>query len=104
MSFLTRTLPRSLAASQRMAVQSRAFTVSSARMLKEDDRHNDDQGAANEHHKQDQLKKQKEGKGHWKPELASNSEEAIAADRNNKDESPEELQKRTQHHAAEKHK
>ncbi|EHK97706.1 hypothetical protein M7I_6593 [Glarea lozoyensis 74030] len=99
MSFLTRTLPRSLAASQRMAVQSRAFTVSSARMLKEDDRR-----AANEHHKQDQLKKQKEGKGHWKPELASNSEEAIAADRNNKDESPEELQKRTQHHAAEKHK
>jgi hypothetical protein len=37
----------------------------------------DDQGTANEHHKQDQLKKQKEGKGHWKPELASNSEEAV---------------------------
>jgi hypothetical protein len=31
----------------------------------------------NEKHKQDQLKKQKEGKGHWKPELASNSEEAV---------------------------
>ena len=30
-----------------------------------------------EEHKQDQLKKQKEGKGHWKPELASNSEEAV---------------------------
>lgn len=31
----------------------------------------------NEKHKQDQLAKQKEGKGHWKPELASDSEEAV---------------------------
>jgi hypothetical protein len=30
-----------------------------------------------ERHKQDLLKKQKEGKGHWKPELASDSEEAV---------------------------
>ncbi|KAK0673440.1 hypothetical protein QBC41DRAFT_311527 [Cercophora samala] len=35
-----------------------------------------------DHHKQDSLSKQKSGKGHWKPELASNSEEAIKADRN----------------------
>ncbi|KAK5134083.1 hypothetical protein LTR08_006973 [Meristemomyces frigidus] len=34
-----------------------------------------------EHHKQDQLQKQKEGKGHWKDELASDSESAIKADR-----------------------
>jgi len=33
----------------------------------------------NERHKQDQLQKQKEGKGHWKPELASNSEEAVSS-------------------------
>lgn len=34
-----------------------------------------------EKHKQDSLKKAKSGKGHWKPELASNSEESIKADR-----------------------
>ena len=43
-----------------------------------------------EHHKNDQIQKQKEGKGHWKPELASNSEEAINADRSSK--SMEEMQ------------
>ncbi|KAI1435570.1 hypothetical protein GGR50DRAFT_693957 [Xylaria sp. CBS 124048] len=34
-----------------------------------------------EKHKQDLLEKQKAGKGHWKPELASESEEAVKADR-----------------------
>ncbi|KAI0192723.1 hypothetical protein EV127DRAFT_38072 [Xylaria flabelliformis] len=34
-----------------------------------------------EKHKQDLLSKHKSGKGHWKPELASDSEEAIKADR-----------------------
>ena len=38
---------------------------------------NPDQASDNEKHKQDQLTKQKEGKGHWKPELASDSEEAV---------------------------
>jgi hypothetical protein len=38
MSFLTRTLPRSFAVSQRVAIQSRGFAVSSTRMLKEADR------------------------------------------------------------------
>ena len=32
-------------------------------------------------HKDDSLAKQKQGKGHWKPELASDSEEAVKADR-----------------------
>ncbi|KAH6961698.1 hypothetical protein BKA56DRAFT_182328 [Ilyonectria sp. MPI-CAGE-AT-0026] len=32
-------------------------------------------------HKQDSLAKQKKGTGHWKPELASDSEEAVRADR-----------------------
>lgn len=36
----------------------------------------DDQHVKNEQHKEDSLKKQKDGKGHWKPELASDSEEA----------------------------
>lgn len=31
-----------------------------------------------EHHKNDQLNKQKEGKGHWKEELSSNSEAAVS--------------------------
>ena len=30
-----------------------------------------------DHHKDDQLRKQKEGKGHWKAELASQSEAAV---------------------------
>ncbi|KAK4153882.1 hypothetical protein C8A00DRAFT_43259 [Chaetomidium leptoderma] len=34
-----------------------------------------------EHHKQDSLAKQKKGQGHWKPELASVSEESVKADR-----------------------
>ncbi|ESZ96711.1 hypothetical protein SBOR_2904 [Sclerotinia borealis F-4128] len=54
----------------------RTFASSSVRGLKESDRHNPEQAAENEHHKQDQLAKQKEGKNHWKPELASDSEEA----------------------------
>lgn len=40
---------------------------------------NPDTAAENEKHKQDQLDKQKQGKGHWKPELASNSEEAVSS-------------------------
>ncbi|KID90642.1 Mitochondrial carrier protein PET8 [Metarhizium guizhouense ARSEF 977] len=32
-------------------------------------------------HKRDSLAKQKKGAGHWKPELASDSEEAVKADR-----------------------
>ncbi|KAI9883107.1 MAG: hypothetical protein M1823_005129 [Watsoniomyces obsoletus] len=35
-----------------------------------------------DHHKHDQLQKAKEGKNHWKEELASESETAVKADRN----------------------
>jgi len=73
-------------------------------MLKEDDRHTENQAENNERHKQDQFQKQKEGKGHWKPELASNSEEAVAADRQAGDHSIDELQKKTADHAEKKHK
>ncbi len=52
-----------------------------------------------EKHKQDMLAKQKQGKGHWKPELASDSEEAVKADRARGDGQPQEdiakLQERT---------
>jgi hypothetical protein len=56
--------------------------------------------ANNEKHKQDSLAKQKDGKGHWKPELASDSEEAIKADRTSK-ETPEMMAERTKHAAEE---
>lgn len=36
-------------------------------------------------HKKDSLAKQKKGSGHWKPELASDSEEAVKADRASRD-------------------
>ena len=53
-------------------------------------------------HKTDSLEKQKQGKGHWKPELASDSEEAVKADRSGS--GPEEaakLQERTKRAAEE---
>jgi len=82
----------------------RSFTASSTRALKESDRHTDGLAEKNEHHKQDTIAKAKAGKGHWKPELASDSEEAVNADRAHKGETPEEMQKKTASHAEEKHK
>ena len=38
---------------------------------------NENRGEEAEAHKQDQLRKQKEGKGHWKDELASDSESIV---------------------------
>lgn len=40
-----------------------------------------DTDADYDRHKRDSLAKQKKGAGHWKPELASDSEEAVKADR-----------------------
>lgn len=37
----------------------------------------DDRKSKIDEHKHDQLNKQKEGKGHWKKELSSNSEAAV---------------------------
>jgi len=85
-------------------MSARTFTTSRVVMLKESDRHNPEQASDNEKHKQDQLQKQKEGKGHWKPELASDSEEAVTADRHNSSDSIEDLQKNTADHAEKKHK
>jgi hypothetical protein len=41
----------------------------------------DERKAKIDHHKDDQLNKQKEGKGHWKSELSSNSESAVRSSR-----------------------
>ncbi|KAI1815758.1 hypothetical protein GGS20DRAFT_541880 [Poronia punctata] len=60
-----------------------------------------------EKHKQDLLAKQKEGKGHWKPELASESEEAVKADRSHGSHGKEDinqLQQRTKSSAEDKSK
>ncbi|KAK1772931.1 hypothetical protein QBC33DRAFT_510739 [Phialemonium atrogriseum] len=59
-------------------------------------------------HKQDSLSKQRQGKGHWKPELASESEESVKADRMSPHEAGEaamkRLQERTKEAAEEKAK
>lgn len=47
-------------------------------------------------HKQDSLHKQKSGQGHWKPELASDGEEAVKADRQPLEDLSS-LQERTKH-------
>ncbi|TVY59070.1 hypothetical protein LCER1_G000366 [Lachnellula cervina] len=115
MSFIYRT-SRFAVARPVFGSPSRAFTSSSMRALKESDRRriradyvrgeidNPDAAEHNEKHKQDTLQKQKDGKGHWKPELASDSEEAVTADRHEGHGSIEELQKKTVDHAEKKHK
>ncbi|KAL8758784.1 MAG: hypothetical protein Q9184_003825 [Pyrenodesmia sp. 2 TL-2023] len=57
-----------------------------------------DRKAKIDEHKHDQLRKQEEGKNHWKKELASNSESAVKADRDevpDVDEDISKLQKQT---------
>ncbi|KAL9584272.1 MAG: hypothetical protein Q9212_002215 [Teloschistes hypoglaucus] len=80
-----------------------SFHISSRRAALSESDHSEhdheDRKAKIDHHKEDQLKKQKEGKGHWKPELSSNSESAIKADREeitNADEDIAALQKETE--------
>jgi len=106
MSFLLR--PSRFAAARPAFAPTRMFGSSALRALKESDRNNPDLAEQNEKHKQDQLQKQKDGKGHWKPELASDSEEAVVADRHAHNDHSEdglkELQKKTAEHAEKKHK
>ncbi|RDL37347.1 Uncharacterized protein BP5553_04780 [Venustampulla echinocandica] len=96
MSLLYRT-SRFVPAALRTPVTARAFTSSSVWQLKEGDR--DTSPEENEKHKQDTVRKAKEGKGHWKPELATNSEEAVKADRSAGSDSIADLQKRTVEYA-----
>ena len=53
-------------------------------------------------HKQESLLNQKRGKGEWKRELASDSEEAVKAERDHGHEDIATLQKRTKDHADQK--
>ncbi|KAG8419320.1 hypothetical protein J3458_004199 [Metarhizium acridum] len=68
------------AAARNMCVVGRGFsmTTSTRLGLKESSSQTD---ADFDRHKRDSLAKQKKGAGHWKPELASDSEEAVKADR-----------------------
>jgi hypothetical protein len=47
-------------------------------------------------HKQDSITKAKQGQGHWKPELASVSEESVKADRTGPGDSSEAAMRRLQ--------
>ncbi|KOS19433.1 hypothetical protein ESCO_001029 [Escovopsis weberi] len=55
-------------------------------------------------HKRDSLAKQRRGSGHWKPELATDSEEAVRADRMEDAADPKVLQEKTKMAAEEKAK
>ncbi|KAL1303427.1 hypothetical protein AAFC00_006817 [Neodothiora populina] len=86
----------------------RSFQTSRAVFAgKEDALHHEGRAEEAEQAKQAQLKKQKEGKGEWHDELASNSESIIKADRGEIKASKstiDQLQKETAHLAEEKAK
>ncbi|KAJ5464080.1 hypothetical protein N7475_007215 [Penicillium sp. IBT 31633x] len=82
------------------------FHTSAARTLNENDRHREDLPNHYESHKQDVLKETKDGKGKWKSELASTSEQNMT-DRGEYDgEHPsfEAMQQETKHLSYETHK
>ncbi|KAK3997135.1 hypothetical protein QBC44DRAFT_230527 [Cladorrhinum sp. PSN332] len=88
-----RTLLRAAARQQpSLRTVTRPFSQSATYALKESES-TDPSAAEFEHHKQDAIKKAKTGKAHWKPELASNSEENIRADRRNHGSSKEDMKK-----------
>ncbi|KAK4140910.1 uncharacterized protein C8A04DRAFT_14556 [Dichotomopilus funicola] len=66
------------------------------RLLLKESASSDPNASNYEHHKQDSLSKQKKGQGHWKPELASVSEESVKADRMAPEEASEAAMKRLQ--------
>ncbi|KAK8250494.1 hypothetical protein HDK77DRAFT_425331 [Phyllosticta capitalensis] len=74
---------------QRMGFQTSALRLAG----KESTLNQEGRAEEAEAHKQDQLRKQKQGKGHWKDELASDSESAVKADRGEVDASSDTIQK-----------
>ncbi|KAL7787115.1 mitochondrial carrier protein PET8 [Trichoderma ceciliae] len=88
----------------RAATTNRGFAFSTTKRLglKESSNHTN---VDYDLHKRDSLAKQKKGSGHWKPELASDSEEAVKADRASRDKDAVEqmkaLQERTKRAAEE---
>ncbi|KAH9830239.1 hypothetical protein Tdes44962_MAKER09059 [Teratosphaeria destructans] len=75
---------RAPAALRRRIVAASPRSFQSGRVLmagKEDALHNENRPDEAERAKQEQLRAQREGRGQWKDELASNSESIIKADR-----------------------
>ena len=92
---ITRALPSRGSTTALLATQRRSLCSTPSLLLKESassDPNPDDF----EKHKQDSIAKQKAGKGHWKPELASVSEESVKADRMTPGEASEAAMKRLQ--------
>ncbi|KAK1142705.1 hypothetical protein N8T08_007336 [Aspergillus melleus] len=76
------------------------FHTSSVRQgLKESDHNREELHKVYEASKEEQLRSTKEGKAHWKQELASNSEASVKADRGDLDEHVDlkDLQNKTKH-------
>ncbi|KAJ5770407.1 uncharacterized protein N7511_002458 [Penicillium nucicola] len=97
MSFLTSIRASRQALRTNYAITS-TFHTSAVRSLKENDRHRENLAEHYESHKQEGLKESKDGKGKWKAELASSSEEDVKADRGDFDGENvtfDELQKKT---------
>ncbi|KAK3314905.1 hypothetical protein B0H66DRAFT_325557 [Apodospora peruviana] len=96
LSVAARTTTRAPISRQTPAVFfSRPLSQTAARSLKET-HSGDPKPEEFDKHKQDSVNKAKSGKGHWKPELASNSEESIKADRMGPGEAGEAAMRRLQ--------
>lgn len=77
MRSVTRQIPRSLSIRPAATIHTSVPRYT----LKESDKNRDDLPNIYEAHKDSQVKRAKEGKGKWEPELASNSEADVKADR-----------------------
>lgn len=102
-----RTLPHQCLRSARPAFRHvqplRSFTSAQPLKLKEDKERS---GEEANRVKEEQLKKQEKGEGHWHEELASSSESHIAADRedvHDHDDHMEKLQEETAHTSQDSH-
>jgi len=83
MSYLSRTFTPLWLAGRALPSRSLAalHTSSARRGLSEDHIHNEDRDKEIERHKGDSVEKAKTGRGEWKPELASQSEQALQGDK-----------------------
>ncbi|MCJ1445856.1 MAG: hypothetical protein MMC23_006361 [Stictis urceolatum] len=94
MSFLARTTFFRSSLTARPAT--RAFSLSARRTALSESDHHDDSDARKakiDTHKEESLKQSKDGSGKWKKELASNSEAAVKADRDEIDATEENIAK-----------
>ncbi|KAK3387269.1 hypothetical protein B0H63DRAFT_448137 [Podospora didyma] len=88
-SFLPAATAASFTARRTLATSARFQLKESSSLFTKDD----PSPEAAHKHKQDSLDKQKKGQGHWKPELASDSEESVKADRSTTGSGPDAMKK-----------